>query len=87
MELAMIGLGQDGRQYGRAAAARRPSRRRTQPLARAGAPPPRPKGPRGRPHSLEMSLSRLSAPRVVWLMLPAGQVTEDALLLLSGRAA
>ena len=35
--------------------------------------------------SLEDVVVRLSAPRVVWLMLPAGQVTEDALLLLSER--
>jgi 6-phosphogluconate dehydrogenase len=35
--------------------------------------------------TLEDIVARLSAPRVVWMMLPAGQVTEDALLLMSER--
>ena len=35
--------------------------------------------------SLEDVVVRLSAPRVVWLMLPAGQVTEDAVLLMAER--
>ena len=33
--------------------------------------------------SLADAVARLGAPRVVWLMLPAGQITEDAILLLS----
>ena len=35
--------------------------------------------------SLDDVVARLSAPRVVWLMLPAGQVTEDAVLLMAER--
>ena len=35
--------------------------------------------------TLDDVVARLSAPRVVWLMLPAGQVTEDALLLMAER--
>jgi 6-phosphogluconate dehydrogenase len=35
--------------------------------------------------SLDDVVARLSAPRVVWLMLPAGQVTEDAVLLFAER--
>ncbi len=35
--------------------------------------------------SLDDVVTRLSAPRAVWLMLPAGQVTEDAVLLLAER--
>ncbi len=35
--------------------------------------------------TLDEIVARLSAPRVVWLMLPAGQVTEDALLLMAER--
>ena len=35
--------------------------------------------------SLDDVVARLSAPRVVWLMLPAGQVTEDAVVLLGER--
>jgi len=35
--------------------------------------------------SLDDVVARLAAPRVVWLMLPAGQVTEDAVMLLGER--
>ncbi len=35
--------------------------------------------------SLDDVVARLGAPRVVWLMLPAGQVTEDAVVLLGER--
>ena len=35
--------------------------------------------------SLDDVVARLSAPRVVWMMLPAGQVTEEALLLMAER--
>ncbi len=34
--------------------------------------------------SLEDVVARLSGPRTVWLMLPAGQVTEDAVIHLAG---
>ena len=34
-------------------------------------------------HSLEEAVSKLKAPRIVWLMIPAGQVTHDAVQHLS----
>ena len=88
MDLVIVGLGPHGRQHGAPPAPRRPSRRGLQPLARED-PRDHGRGLEGA-FSPEEAVATLPSPRIVWLMVPAGDATEAtmeefAALLRAGR--
>ena len=72
LELAIVGLGPHGGQHGSPAAPGGSSGHRVQSVARQDARDHR-RGPGGRLHASRTWSSMLSAPRIVWLMVPAGR--------------
>ncbi|NMP22833.1 phosphogluconate dehydrogenase (NAD(+)-dependent, decarboxylating) [Sulfobacillus harzensis] len=77
MKLAMIGLGRMGGnmaerllQHGHQVVVFDPSDEARQRLAKMGGEPA---------ESLAQAIEKLSAPRIVWVMVPAGKITEDTI--------